>query len=132
MNIQRFGRFVLLCSCIAFSYSVAANERESFSRSSIQTMAMILSDLNFSPRPADKAVLRKIIDSDQSTKYERKVAAAILNIQSSVASTDRRLLRRVTDDRSAPTEVRKLAEILIHISQEPSGSDRQVLEELLD
>ena len=93
----------------------------------IQTMAQITMSLNHFPSDDDKAVLKGIIDSDDSTDEEADIAMAIANIEHKVLEKDTERLNDIINDDNADADARKLASILLRINHAPSGDDKKAL-----
>ena len=93
----------------------------------IKTMARITMNLNHFPSDDDKATLKGIIDSDDSTEEAAEIAMAISNIQHKVLDKDTDRLEDIISDDSTGADARKLASILLRINHTPSDADKKTL-----
>lgn len=93
----------------------------------IQQMAQIAMSLNHYPSDDDKATLKGIIDSDDSTDEEADIAMAIANIEHKVVEKDTERLTDIVDDETAGADARELAGILLRINHSPSDQDKMAL-----
>lgn len=99
--------------------------------SAIGTLAKITMNLNHYPSDEDKAVLKAIIDSDDSSEEEAAIALALTNMQHKVTEEDAKRLAEIVDDETSDDSARKLAGILLHINHSPSEDDKAMLAELM-
>lgn len=93
----------------------------------IQTMARITMSLNHFPSDDDKAALKGIIDSDDSTDEEADIAMAIANIEHKVVEKDTERLQDIINDEDSDENARKLAGILLRINHSASDADKPAL-----
>ena len=93
----------------------------------IKTMARITMSLNHFPSDDDKAALKGIIDSDDSTEEAADIAMAIANIEHKVLEKDTDRLEGIIGDDSAGADARTLASILLRINHTPSDEDKTTL-----
>ena len=93
----------------------------------IQAMARITMNLQHFPSEEDKATLKGIIDSDDSTDEEADIAMAITDIKHKVLEKDTERLKDIINDESVDADARKLASILLHINHSPSDEDKAAL-----
>ena len=93
----------------------------------IKTMARITMSLNHFPSDDDKAALKGIIDSDDSTEEAADIAMAIANIEHKVLEKDTDRLEDIIGDDSAGADARTLASILLRINHAPSDEDKTTL-----
>jgi len=93
----------------------------------IKTMARITMSLNHFPSDDDKATLKGIIDSDDSTEEAADIAMAISNIQHKVTEKDTDRLEDIISDDSVGADAQKLASILLRINHTPSDEDKVTL-----
>lgn len=93
----------------------------------IKTMATITMNLNHYPSGDEKAVLKGIIDSDESTKEEAAIAMALSNMQHKVSDADAERLENIVNDDKAGASSRKLAGILLNINHKPGDDAKKVL-----
>lgn len=93
----------------------------------LKTMAEITMNLNHYPSDAEKAELKAIIDSDDSSEEEAAIAMALSNMQHSVTEKDAERLADIVDDDAADASARKLAGILLSINHRPSDDDKKAL-----
>ena len=98
----------------------------------IQTMARITMSLNHFPSDDDKAALKGIIESDDSTDEEADIAMAIANMEHKVLEKDTERLTDIINDDSAGADVRKLAGIVLRINHAPSDEDKTALAALAE
>ena len=93
----------------------------------IKTMARITMNLNHFPSDDDKATLKGIIDSDDSSDEAADIALAISNMEHKVSEDDvERLQDIINDDRTA-ADARTLASILLRFNHAPSAEDKKAL-----
>jgi hypothetical protein len=98
----------------------------------IKTMARITMSLNHFPSDDDKAALKGIIDSDDSTEEAADIAMAIANIEHKVLEKDTDRLEDIIGDDSAGADARTLASILLRINHAPSDEDKTTLAALAE
>ena len=98
----------------------------------IKTMAGITMSLNHFPSDDDKATLKGIIDSDDSTEDAADIAMAIANIEHKVLEKDTDRLEDIIGDDSAGADARTLASILLRINHAPSDEDKTTLAALAE
>ena len=98
----------------------------------IRTMARITMSLNHFPSDDDKAALKDIIDSDDSTEEAADIAMAIANIEHKVLEKDTDRLDDIIGDDSAGADARTLASILLRINHAPSDEDKTTLAALAE
>jgi hypothetical protein len=98
----------------------------------IKTMARITMSLNHFPSDDDKAALKGIIDSDDSTEEAADIAMAIANIEHKVLEKDTDRLEDIIGDGSAGADARTLASILLRINHAPSDEDKTTLAALAE
>ena len=98
----------------------------------IKTMARITMSLNHFPSDDDKAALKGIIDSDDSTEDAADIAMAIANIEHKVLEKDTDRLEDIIGDDSAGADARTLASILLRINHAPSDEDKTTLAALAE
>ena len=96
----------------------------------VRTMAKIAMKLNHFPTDEDKAVLKTIIDSDDSSEEEAAIAMAISNMEHQVKSADAQRLADIVDDDLSGDAARKLAGIVLGINHMASDEARAELEAL--
>jgi hypothetical protein len=112
--------FVLLLSA---SFVVADTE-------ALRTLARITIDLNHYPSDEDKATLKTIIDSDDSSEEEAAIAMALSNMQHKVTAADAERLADIVADDLSDASARKLAGILLGIEHSPGEADKAALKAL--
>jgi hypothetical protein len=93
----------------------------------IKTMARITMNLNHFPSDDDKATLKGIVDSDDSSEEAANIAMALANFQHEVLGKDTERLSDIVDDESSDADARKLAGILLRTNHSPSEEDKTVL-----
>lgn len=98
----------------------------------IKTMARITMGLNHFPSDDDKATLKGIIDSDDSSEEAADIAMAISNIEHKVVEGDTDRLEDIISDDSTDADARKLASILLRINHAPSDEDKTSLAALAE
>ena len=98
----------------------------------IKTMARITMNLNHFPSDDDKATLKGIIDSDDSTEEAADIAMAIPNMQHKVLEEDVDRLQDIISDDTTDADARKLAGILLRINHAPSDEDKKTLAALAE
>ena len=119
-------KFALILTGIAFT-SLFATGFALADGASIKTMARITMGLNHFPSDDDKATLKGIIDSDDSTEEAADIAMAISNIEHKVQGQDTDRLEDIISDDSAAADARKLASILLRMNHAPSDEDKTTL-----
>ncbi len=90
----------------------------------IQKMAQITMSLNHYPSDDDKAALKEIIDSDESSEEEADIAMAITNIEHNVVEKDTERLSDIVSDEESEEDARKLASILLRLKHTASDEDK--------
>jgi hypothetical protein len=98
----------------------------------IKTMARITMSLNHFPSDDDKATLKGIIDSDDSTEEAADIAMSIANIEHKVLENDTDRLEDIISNDSAGADAQKLASILLRINHAPSDEDKTTLAALAE
>lgn len=98
----------------------------------IQMMARIAMNLNHFPSDDDKAKLKGIIDSDDSTDEEADIAMVISNMEHKVLEKDTERLEDIINDDSSAADARQLASILLRINHTPSDEDKAALAALTE
>lgn len=93
----------------------------------IRTMANITMSLNHFPSDDDKAKLKSIVDSEDSSEEEASIAMALSNVQHKVTEADAERLQDIVDDDMSDEEARKLAAILLGINHTASDADKLAL-----
>ena len=93
----------------------------------IKVMAGIMINLNHFPSDEDKAVLKGIIDSDDSSEEAVTIAMALSNMQHQVTAADAERLADLVDDDLNDESARQLAGILLDINHSPSDDDKMAL-----
>lgn len=93
----------------------------------IRTMAKITMSLNHFPSDEDKAALKGILDSDDSSEEEASIAMALLNLQHTVTGADAERLQDIVDDQTFDAAVRQLAEIVLSINHSASDENKAAL-----
>jgi len=97
------------------------------STEAIRKMAEITMSFNHFPSDEDKAALKGIVDSDDSSDDEASIAMALANMQHKVADSDVERLQDIVDDESSDEAARKLAGILLSINHAASDGDKAAL-----
>lgn len=98
----------------------------------IKTMARITMNLNHFPSDDDKATLKGIIDSDDSSEEAADIAMAISNMQHKVLEEDVDRLEDIISDDRTGADARKLASILLRVNHTPSDEDKKTLAALAE
>jgi hypothetical protein len=98
----------------------------------IKTMARITMNLKHFPSDDDKATLKGISDSDDSTEEAADIAMAISNMQHKVLEEDADRLEDIISDDGTDADARKLASILLRINHAPSDEDKKTLAALAE
>jgi len=93
----------------------------------IQTMARITESLNHFPSDDDKAALKGIIDSDDSSEEEADIAMALANFEHKVQEKDIERLSDIISDDSSSADARELASVLLRTNHTPSSEDKMAL-----
>lgn len=95
--------------------------------SAISAMAKITMNLNHFPSDDDKAALKAIIDSDESSEEEAAIAMALVNMKHKVTEEDAKRLADIIDDPQSDGSARQLAGILLRVNHTPSDEDKATL-----
>jgi hypothetical protein len=93
----------------------------------LRTLARNTMHLDHYSSDEDKAVLKAIIDSDDSSEEEAAIAMALSNIQHKVTGGDAERLQDIVDDDQSDELARRLAEILLRIDHSPGNDDKVAL-----
>lgn len=93
----------------------------------IRTMARITMSLNHFPSDDDKASLKAIVDSDESSEEEAAIGLALSNMKHKVTEADAERLAAIVDDPASDASAQKLASILLKINHAASEEDKAVL-----
>jgi hypothetical protein len=93
----------------------------------IRTLARITMDLDHHPSEEEKAVLKGIIDSDDSSEEEAAIAMALSNMQGKVTGGDAERLQDIVDDDFSDVSAQKLAEILLSVDNSLGDDDKVAL-----
>jgi hypothetical protein len=107
---------LLLASGLAIADSAAISE-----------MAKITMNLNHFPSDDDKAALKDIIDSDESSEEEAAIAMALANMKHKVTEEDAKRLADIVDDPESNGTARELAGILLRVNHTASDEDKVAL-----
>ena len=125
------NKFALVLTGIAIA-SLFSTEFVLADEAAIKTMARITMSLNHFPSDDDKATLKGIIDSDDSTEEAADIAMVISNIQHKVLEEDIERLEDIISDDNLGADARKLASILLRINHAPSDEDKMTLAALAE
>jgi len=98
----------------------------------IQTLARITMNLDHHPSNEDRAILKAIIDSDDSSEEEAAIAMALSNMEHKVKPADAERLADIVDDDLSDALARRLAEILLRIDNSPGDDDKVALAALAE
>lgn len=98
----------------------------------IKALAQITMTLNHYPSDEDKAILKAIIESDDSSEEEAAIAMALANLEHQVRAVDAERLADIVDDDFSDDSARKLAGVLLNINHGPSDNDKVVLAALME
>lgn len=93
----------------------------------IKTMARITMNLNHFPSDDDKATLKGIIDSDESSDEAADIALAISNMEHKISEDDVERLEDIISDDRTGDGARTLASILLRFNHAPSDEDKKTL-----
>lgn len=93
----------------------------------IRSLVRITMDLDHHPNEEEKAVLKAIIDSDDSSEEEAAIAMALSNMQGKVTGGDVQRLQDIVVDDFSDDIARSLAEILLRIEHKPGDKDKAAL-----
>ena len=93
----------------------------------IRTLVRITMDLDHHPSEEEKAVLKGIIDSDDSSEEEAAIAMALSNMQGKVTGGDAERLQDIVDDDFSDVSAQKLAEILLSVDNSLGDDDKVAL-----
>ncbi len=118
-TLAGLGAAMLLCAGVVHAESDA-----------IRTMARITMSLNHYPSDEDKAALKAIVDSDDSSEEEASIAMALSNMQHKVSEKDAERLADIVDDETSDAAARQLAGILLGINHAPGADDKAALAKL--
>ncbi|HNP63172.1 MAG TPA: hypothetical protein PKH39_04505 [Woeseiaceae bacterium] len=121
MNKLAFVLTTIAITALLSSGVVLANE------AAIKTMARITMNLNHFPSDEDKATLKGIIDSDESSEEAADIALAISNMEHKVLDEDIERLQDIISDNRTAADARTLASILLRINHAASDEDKKAL-----
>jgi len=93
----------------------------------VRTMAKIAMSLNHFPSEEDKAALKSIVESDESSEEEASIAMALSNLQHKVTEADAERLQDIVDDESSDEAARELAGIVLSINHSARDEDKAAL-----
>lgn len=93
----------------------------------LQTLARIAMTLNHYPSDAEKATLKAIVDSDDSSEEEASIALALHNMQHKVKEADAERLMDIVDDDMSDPVAKDIASILLEINHSPNDADKAKL-----
>ena len=119
MNKFAFVLTAIAITSLSSSGIVLADE------AAIKTMARITMNLNHFPSDDDKATLKGIIDSDESTDEAADIALAISNMEHKVSEDDVERLQDIISDDRTDADARTLASILLRFNHAPSDEDKK-------
>jgi len=87
-----------------FGASAASAEDDS-----VETMAVILVDINHVPTDAQKETLKGIANNTAASDQERTVANAITNLNHKASAADKDKLKPIMEDQAASAALREVA-----------------------
>ncbi|MBT8079295.1 MAG: hypothetical protein KJO31_12020 [Gammaproteobacteria bacterium] len=93
----------------------------------LQTLARITMTLNHYPSDAEKATLKAIVDSDDSSEEEASIAMALYNMQHKVKEKDAERLMDIVDDETSNPVAKDIASILLEVNHSPNDADKAKL-----
>ena len=93
-------------------------------------MAEIMQRLKHFPSPAGKQTLQQIISSSSTSKNERILATAMLNLNHRAIDDDKPKLQSIIDG-SASTKEKQLAQIIISLDHRPTKADKEKLKAMM-
>jgi hypothetical protein len=99
--------------------------------SSVETMAVILVDLNHFPTDAQKNKLQAIVDDEAASEQEQAVASAMINLQHKATAADKEKMKTIMDDESISANLRELAGIVYRLDHKPNDTDKEWLSALI-
>lgn len=100
-------------------------------KSAIYQMAEIMHRLKHYPSPVGKETLNKIKQSPNTTKNERTIATAMINLEHHVDDSDVPGLKGIIADKAATAHERELASIILNLDHRPTKQDKAVLQEMM-
>jgi hypothetical protein len=100
-------------------------------KSAISQMAEIMHRLKHYPSPAGKEVLNKIKQAPDTTKNERTIATAMINLEHHVDESDVPGLKAIVADKSAAAHERELATIILNLDHRPTKQDKAMLKAMM-
>ena len=118
------SRMCLLCVMLFAAQPVLA-------ASALGEMAGILVNLEHYPSAAEKAKLKDIVASKESSEQEKTIANALINLKHTANDADKAKLKQVQGDASLPTDVRNLAGIILNLNHTPSAADKEKLHQMM-
>lgn len=130
MNIIRFLIIgVLTTSIVLCPWCVIAGEGHG--KTAINQIAEIMYRLKHFPSPQGKSELRAIMDASNSTKNQRVIATALINMQHQVMPDDILLLKKLLKNSASSHQERELSEILLGFSHRPTKLDKDKLKAMM-
>ncbi len=120
------NKFVFVLTAVAIT-ALSSSGIALADEAAIKTMARITLNLNHFPSDDDKATLKGIIDSDDSSDEAADIALAISNMQHKVQEDDVERLEDIISDDRTDADARELASILLRINHSPSDEDKKTL-----
>ena len=120
------NKFALVLTGIAISLLLSSGIVLA-DEAAIKTMARITMSLNHFPSDDDKAKLKGIIDSDDSSDEAADIALAISNMEHKVSEDDVERLEDIISDDRTGDDARALASILLRFNHAPSDEDKKTL-----
>ena len=120
------NRFVFVLTGIAIT-SLFSSGIVLADDAAIKTMARITMNLNHFPSDDDKATLKGIIDSDDSSDEAADIALAISNMEHKIQEEDVERLEDIIGDDRTGDDARTLASILLRFNHAPSDEDKKTL-----
>lgn len=118
---------ILLMSSILSSGLVLAADKDQ----NIMKMAEIMQRLKHFPSPAGKQTLQQIISSSATSKNQRILATAMLNLNHKAIDSDKPKLKSIIDG-SASANEKQLATIILNLDHRPSKADKQALSSMMN
>lgn len=121
--------FTIIILSLVTNFAAADSDKEK-QHQPVNTMAMILVDLNHYPETKEKEKLQAIANSTENSTAIQTIAMAIHDMEHSVTPEDKAKLKAIIENENASSTEKELAEILLGITHYPNSEAKAKLEEL--
>lgn len=129
--MSKFRILVLGILALGLLNSVTVFAGGNHEKSAIYQMAEIMHRLKHYPSPVGKEVLNKIKQAPGTTKNERILATAMINLEHHVADSDVDSLKGIIADKAASAHERELATIILNLDHRPTKQDKATLKAMM-